>query len=207
MSEQSKDQARIPGVSQPPGEETRLILACQKGDTDAFEQIIELHQGRVYGLAFQMLHNAEDAEDVAQEVFISCYQSIRRFRGDASLGTWLYRITVNKVRNRWRLQKRRRTASHTSLDAPRNPDDPRPLEIEDPAPGPGRQVQAREAVQALDRAVESLPDDYREIVALRFQQHLSYEEIAEVLDCSLGTVKSRINRARQRLKEELADYI
>ena len=188
-------------------EEKRLVEACRKGDTEAFNRLIQVFQNQVFGLAFQMLRNHEEAEDVAQEVFISCYRNIEKFRFAARLGTWLYRVTGNQVKNRGKYHQRRQQAKHESLDETRLDDDRPVKEPSDPAPGPRRRAEAKEMLGILNENLAKLSPEFQEIVALRFNQNLPYEKIAEILDCSMGTVKSRINRARRQLRESMKDLL
>jgi len=196
---------REAGRSETPShaEEARLVQACQRGDEAAFERLVELHLDRVFGLAYRLLQDYGEAEDTAQEVFLNCYRHIGDFRGESRLSTWLYRITTNLVKNRWKHQERREELKHDSLDAPRSEEDARFLDPPDPAPGPRERAQGGEIAQALNAAISSLAPDYQEVVALRFMENLSYDEIAEALGCSIGTVKSRINRARHLLRERI----
>lgn len=204
-SDSSKAASAGPPSTWSPREEARMVEACQKGDARAFEELVDRFQGVVYGLAFQMVHNREEAEDVAQEVFLRCYRALPNFRAESRLSTWLYRITVNTVKNHWAWQQRRQKDRHQSLDEGRSAENENPLDPASPAPGPGDRALWKEQGEMLQEAVRRLPEDQQLVVVLRFMQHLSYEEIGEALECSLGTVKSRINRARARLKEILTE--
>jgi len=188
-------------------EEQRLIKACQEGDSEAFDQLIRTFQDQVFGLAFHLLRDHDEAEDLAQEVFLSCYRNLHSFRFESRLGTWLYRITVNRVKNRWKYHQRRQRDKHESLDAPRSDDDVRSREVVDPTANPREQAEGREMMRILESRITELSPDFQQVIGLRFGQSLSYEEIAEVLDCSIGTVKSRINRARGQLREKMRDVL
>jgi len=188
-------------------EERRLICACQEGSLEAFDDLIGRYQDQVFGLAYQLLRDYEDAEDIAQEVFLSCFRNIGAFRFESRFSTWLYRVTVNRVKNRWKYLQRRRSDRHFSLDAPVSDDDPRPVELPDPHSDPRREAEGRQNLEMLNAALKTLPMEYQEVLVLRFVQGLQYEEIAAVLGCSLGTVKSRINRARCRLREKMRDVL
>lgn len=196
----------------PPGqvqmaEEDDLIRACQQGDVEAFDQLILRYQDQVFGLAFQLLHDREEAEDMAQEVFLSCYRNINSFRFESRFGTWLYRVTVNRVKNRWKYNQRRLSEKHVSLDAPLSEDDDRTMEIPDTRSNPRQTAEGKQTMELVQQAWKTLPLEYQEVLSLRFVQNLQYEEIAEALQCSLGTVKSRINRARTQLREKLGDAL
>lgn len=185
------------------------VTAAQAGDRDAMEQLILHFQDRVWRRARYRIGDHDEASEVAQEVFIICFRKIGQFRGESQFWTWLMRIVDNQVKNRegwWRRRKRQSTfslhdlfvgedESETAFDPP------------DPAPSPSQQVAGREAMAALEKTLGDLSPDHREILLLRFADGLAYEEIAETLAISLGTVKSRINRARAELRERMADFL
>jgi RNA polymerase sigma-70 factor (ECF subfamily) len=185
----------------------KIIRSCVEGSESAFESLVELYQARVYALALRLMKDPDEAEEVAQEVFLSCFRNIGSFRMESSLSTWLHRITVNMAKNRWKHQQRRMRDKHESLDAPRLEENPQKREPKDPRPDPRQESAGREMRDRLDAAVASLPEEQRIVVVMRFLQDLQYEEIAEALDLSMGTVKSRINRGRKRLHELLKDAI
>ncbi len=189
-------------------EERALIEAAQDGDDSAFEKLIVLFQDRIYAVAWQLMQDHDEAQDLAQEVFISCYRNLKRFRAESRLGTWLYRITVNRAKNRWKYKERRKSRKHDSIDAPRADDDERPaIVLEDTRPDPRAVAQGKEQMEILEDHIGRLPQEFQAVIALRFGQDMSYEEIAEVLECSLGTVKSRISRARNQLRESMGDLL
>lgn len=188
-------------------EEGRLIRACQGGDLEAFDRLILHFQDQVYGLAYHLLRDRDEAEDIAQEVFLSFYRHIDSFRFESRLSTWLYRVTSNRVKNRWKYHQRRQKNKHDSLDEPRSDEDQRSMDLPDPAPNARQQAAGREMMQILNERLEDLSPEYREIIGLRFVENLSYEQIATVLECSVGTVKSRINRARRKLRESMSDVL
>ncbi len=190
--------------------EAALIERCQAGSLEAFDRLIALHENTVYRTALRLLGDAEDAADLAQEVWLTVFRKIGQFRADSRFSTWLYQITVNQARNRWRAEARR--PREVSMDAPlpgeedsseANRRDPPP----DPAPSPRERAAGREALAALQRELARLPESFREILILRHVENLSYEEIAEVLDAELGTVKSRLARARDLLRERLGPVL
>ena len=207
MSESLEGLDALPDTPVSEADEERLIRACQDGDLEGFDDLVRMHQDRVYGVAYQLLRNHEDAEDITQEVFLSCLRKIGLFRFESRFSTWLYRVTVNLVKNRWVYHRRRQRDRHQSLDTTDLPDHEAPAELPAPGPNPREQAEGHEMLEHLNEAMAALPTNYQEVMTLRFIEHLSYEEISEVLGCSLGTVKSRINRARRELREKLRGVI
>jgi len=175
-----------------------LVSACRRGDQDAFATLVERYQGKIYNLAYRLLGNADDAGEMAQEVFCRAYVKLGEFRGEASFSTWLYRIAHNICYDELRRRRRRPVAS---LEA--ETESGTRLEVPAPQPGPA-ELCARQAVrERLQQLIATLPPDQRTALVLRDIQDLSYEEMAQVLQCSLGTVKSRLNRARRTLRDKL----
>lgn len=175
-----------------------LLSRCKTGDIDAFEQLIENHQKKVFNLALRMIGNHEDASDLAQEVFIKVYKSIRDFKEKASFSTWLYRITTNVCLDEIRKRKNR---DLVSLDEDIKFDDNEiRRQVGSDEPGPEVLVERAEIRNVIRNAINRMPVEYKTVIVLRDIQGLSYEEIAAILSCPKGTVKSRINRARQTLR-------
>ncbi|HEY1016873.1 MAG TPA: sigma-70 family RNA polymerase sigma factor, partial [Herpetosiphonaceae bacterium] len=179
--------------------ERELIAAGKRGDVEAFNQLVRMYEGRVYGLAYRMLGDAEAAADVAQETFISAYRSLHRFR-DGSFAAWVLRIATNACYDALRSRKRRPTTSISSMM--HDPDD-QPPEFEDPAAGPDQVLLNRELSDEIQRGLLTLPDDQRVVLIMSDIQGFSYEEIAVATDVQLGTVKSRLSRARSKLRDYL----
>lgn len=169
-------------------EETRqLIQSCKKGDISAFETLVHQNAGRVSNIIYQMIGTSSDVDDLSQEVFIKVYQHIKYFREEAKFSTWLYRVTVNTVWDYLRGQKHRKT-----------------IPLEEIEPIYGVEVKNNTELKDLLHAqIQALPIKYRSIIILKEIEGLSYNEIADILKCSLGTVESRLFRARQFLKESL----
>jgi RNA polymerase sigma-70 factor (ECF subfamily) len=186
-----------------------LVRAAQAGEAVAMEKLITHFQDRVWRRARYRIGDHDEAWEVAQEVFIICFRKIGQFRGDSQFWTWLARIVDNQVRNRQSWWRRRRQSTTFSLQDMYNSEDEEAREFDpaDSAPSPSQEVAGREAMTALERHLGELTEDHREILLLRFSDGLSYEEIAEQLQVSLGTVKSRINRARAELREKMQDYL
>jgi len=188
--------------------EELLVERCKAGDSLAFDELISAHQDRVLNTAFRLMGNYEEALDLTQEVFLNCFRKIANFKGDSALSTWLYRITVNTAKNRWKYQQSRGMHRTTSLDAPMEADDEeRVRQFPDSQPTPRKVATDREAMSWLEENLQRLGDEHREVLVLRYIEELSYEEIAEILKLSLGTVKSRIHRARHELREAMGEIL
>jgi len=180
--------------------EAALIERCVAGDEVACADLVAAHQRTVFNLAFHLLGDRDEALDVSQEVFLRVFRTLSRFRGQSALRTWIYRIVVNQVRNRQRWWRRRRQADLISLDDHLR----RCGEIEARQEIlPDRLLASKETAARIWSAMEQLPFDQRTALVLREVDGLRYEEIAFTLDVAVGTVKSRLTRARQALREEL----
>jgi RNA polymerase sigma-70 factor (ECF subfamily) len=180
--------------------EAALIERCVDGDEIACADLVAAHQRTVFNLAFHLLGDRDEALDVSQEVFLRVFRTLSRFRGQSALRTWIYRIVVNQVRNRQRWWRRRRQADLISLDEHLR----RCGEIEARQEIlPDRLLASKETAARIWSAMEQLPFDQRTALVLREVDGLRYEEIAFTLDVAVGTVKSRLTRARQALREEL----
>jgi RNA polymerase sigma-70 factor (ECF subfamily) len=185
--------------------EDQFLERLRRGDAMAYERLVAEHSGDVYALLFRLTSDAEEARDLTQETFLRAFQSLDRFRGDASLKTWIYRIAINQARNRWRWWKRRRRDVTVSLDAT-DEYGTKPLAATLPSPNspsPEQQTLARERETQLREALGGLRRSYREAVILRDVEGFAYEEIAQTLQISIGTVKSRISRGRLELRKQL----
>lgn len=180
-------------------DETVLIQKSQQGDIDAFEQLLLRYEKKVYTIAYKYMGNAEDASDLAQEALIKAYQSIGTFRGEASFGTWIGRITANKCLDELRKRKKLQT---TSLDDEIELEEGSvQKELASEEDTPEQHTIRQETVQYVQQKLNQMRDEYRIVLVLRELEGHSYEDIAAMLNCSLGTVKSRIARARNHLKE------
>jgi RNA polymerase sigma-70 factor (ECF subfamily) len=176
-----------------------LVKKSQKGDTSAFEELVKMYQDRIYALSYQLTGNHADAEDLAQNTFIKAYRALPKFRNEADFGTWLHRIAVNLSIN----EKRKRRPD-VSLDNPvQTRDGEMPRMVASDTESPEEAYENKEFSGMVRRALKELSVEHRAVLVLREMQGYSYDEIAVMLDCSLGTVKSRINRARQTLKKEI----
>ena len=179
-------------------EERELIIRCQQGDEAAFEALIRLHEKKVYALCRRMCRSEDDALEAAQDAFLAVWRGIGSFRADAAFSTWLYRLATNACLDLLRREKRR--AETVSLDD----EEGAPPEPADAAPQPEEALERAETQRMVRAALLALPDDYREVLLLRETEQLSYAEIAEITGLELGTVKSRISRARRALRNYLA---
>ena len=175
------------------------------GEAAAFDRLVRERSGEVYALLYRLTEDAEEARDLTQETFLRAFQNVSRFRGDADLKTWIYRIAINQARNRWRWWRRRRRDQTVSLDAEHGErQETLSASLPDRAqPNPEQETLARERERALNRALQTLGRPFREAVILRDVEGLSYEEIAATLEISIGTVKSRLSRGRIELRRKL----
>jgi RNA polymerase sigma-70 factor, ECF subfamily len=184
-------------------EDHRLVSALQAGDEHAYEQLIERFQNPVYNLAYRLLNDQADASDVAQEVFLKIFRNVGNFRGDSSLRTWVYRIAVNESHNRrrWLFRHRR---GETGIDETFEDSDSREKPLMDSGETPFDFTVNREALGLLEEALACINPVFRAALVLREIEDMSYDEIAEILEVSIGTVKSRIVRGREALRRNLA---
>ena len=183
--------------------EKELLKKCQSGDREAFNILVETYQRQVINLAYGMLSNSEDATDAAQEVFIKVYRNIDNFEGKSSLATWIYRITSNVCKDF--LRKRTRTLQAVSIYEGSEDDDDRPMEIKDSSPTPQEHIEMTETQREVRKALDELPEEYKSVIVMYDLEGLSYDEISNVLQCPVGTIKSRLNRARKALKKNLSE--
>lgn len=181
-------------------EQMDIIRRIVSGETELFEQLVTEHQTRVYNLALRMVSNRADAEDCAQEAFVKAFRALPSFRGDASVSSWLYRLTTNVCLDFLRAKKRR---AETSLAAATENGEPVESDIPDPSDGPETLAEKSERRAMVHRALRQLPDDFRQVLLLRELGELSYDEIGHAMQLEAGTVKSRIFRARRKLADIL----
>ena len=171
-------------------EDDRLVGLCRKGDINAFEVLVEKHQKKMINIAYRMIGDYETACDVVQEAFLSAYRALRKFRGEASFSTWLYRIVINGSRNRRRQMRIRRQWEGPSLDDPVETEDGQ-FKADPPSPEPSvlDQIEKKEVRAKVQACINSLDDEYREVIVLRDIQGFSYDEICDILKIPDGTVK------------------
>lgn len=180
--------------------EQELVQRAKRGDQAAFEQLVRDNEKRIYNLVLRMVGNPEDALDLSQEAFLNAWKGLSSFKGDSSFSTWLYRLASNACLDFLRSKKRRQntTVSPLSLD-----DEEAPPLPADERHQPQELLERKERAQALHRALDALPDHHRQVLVMRELSGLSYQEISDVLELDMGTVKSRLTRARLALKKIL----
>lgn len=189
-------------------EDLKYVILCQKGETDAFEILVERHQKKMLNIAYRMMGDYDEACDVTQEAFISAYKSIKKFKAEAKFSTWLYRIVVNYSKNRLKQLSGLTKREGVSMD---DNTEKKAEEILNQSlvnsANPGTQMETREREAHVQKCISSLDEEYREVVVLRDIQGFSYDEISSILKIPDGTVKSRLSRARNALKDCLTKVI
>lgn len=180
-----------------PDETTLLVRAVRHGDKQAFNRLVLLYQNRIYNLAFNYVKNDEEAKDLAQDIFVTAYRALPKLREDNKFGAWLYQIGLNHCRNRYKRLKRRGFFTNTSLD-----DDQSSLQLSGKS-SPEKEVEEKRTISIVRQAIDTLKDSEKEILVLRDLQGMPYDEIGEILEIPLGTVKSKLSRARTSLKNKL----
>ena len=178
----------------------KLLKKAQQGDADAFEQLVAPYEQKIYALCLRLLAHREDAQDAAQETMLRLYRALVSYRGEAQLGTFIYRVTANTCMDALR---RRNVRACESLEAL---DDVGVVPVDD-SPGPEETILRAEENERLSRAIDALSDEMRLPLVLREIQALSYEEVAQTLGLEMGTVKSRIHRAREKLARMLSGEV
>lgn len=182
--------------------EDMLIGQAQSGDRRALNALVAEHQERAYRYAYRLTRNQDDASDVVADAFVRISTAIKTFRGQSGFGTWLYRIITNCALDRKKKQKRHR---HLSLDASQSTEEGEvKMQVEDEGPSPQERAESTEREAKVQQALDEMPEYQKAMLILYHVEQLSYEQIAETLDLPLGTVKSRLNRARAALRDHLA---
>lgn len=186
--------------------EDEFIEKLKSGDAAAFDTLVTRYGADIYALLCRLTENPEEAGDLTQETFLSALKAVKKFRGEADLKTWLVRIAINESRNRHRWWQRRRRSQTVSLDAPYGEgQSPLSETVKSSAADPEQETLRREREKMLVKALNDLPDIFREAVILCDIEGFSYEETAQTLEISIGTVKSRIARGRDELRKKLTD--
>jgi RNA polymerase sigma-70 factor, ECF subfamily len=193
-----------------PDEDSLLVARFKEGvqAESAFDALVIKYKDRVYNLCYRFVGNYEDADDCAQEVFVRVYRFLKDFRGESVFATWLYRITVNVCKNKRLSQEYRNRRNTLSLDVPLETDEGEvKIEVKDESLSPAVAFETKEKRALIQEAIAALPEDQREIVVLRDIEGLSYEEIARVTGMNVGTVKSKLSRARDALSVKLRRFL
>lgn len=189
-------------------EDIEYVRACQQGNPDAFEILVERHQKKMLNIAYRMLGDYDDACDVTQEAFIAAYKAIKKFKGEAKFSTWLYRIVINYSKNRLQQLKRLEKREGVSIDDSEKIKEKKVLfSSETIGANPGTQMEKREREEQVHKCISTLDEEFKEVLVLRDIQGFSYDEICAILKIPDGTVKSRLSRARGALKDCLAKVI
>lgn len=186
----------------------QLVRAFQSGKGNAFDQLVLRHKDRVFTLCCRFLGDYQEADDMAQEIFIKVYKNLQNFRAEASFFTWLYRIAVNSCKNRLKSLEYKYRRKQVPLPGSQNPGDSGSIkEIEDNQPTPAAALEKTEKGKLIQKTINSLPKEQKMMVVLRDIEGLSYEEIIKLTGHKLGTVKSKLARARTALREKLKGMI
>jgi RNA polymerase sigma-70 factor (ECF subfamily) len=185
-------------------EDFEIIQEVLNGNVNAFETLVKKYEKMIYNLALSKLGNRENAQDLTQECFLRAYKMLRSYRSDAAFSTWIYTICQNLVYDFYRANKKRKKAE-VSLYIQDDEQEYKELEIADNSSEPSDIVLRNEKIKKIRELINSLPDDMRDIIIMRDLNNLSYNEIAESLDIEIGTVKSRLSRAREKLKKYILE--
>lgn len=177
--------------------DAECVRRLQRGETDAFETLVRRHEKTIFNLVYRMLGDYDEAAEISQEVFLSAFRAVGQFRGEANFSTWLYRIALNHAST-----KRKSLGARQQRMVPVERADP----LSDPQPGPPEILEKKQIRERVQFALNQLDPEDAEVILLRDLQDVPYDEVARVLDIPVGTVKSRLHRARQALKSRLAPY-
>jgi RNA polymerase sigma-70 factor (ECF subfamily) len=188
-----------------PLDEMELVRRTRKGDLAAYDELVRRYQERIYATIYHMTANHEDANDLAQDTFIKAFRALRSFKGGSSFYTWVYRIAVNKTINFLKQRRNKVQMSLNDLDFNAEHDPDLVALISDKTPR--REVSLAELQEKLNAAMQKLSEPHRLVVTLHDVQGLSHEEVAKIMDCNIGTVRSRLFYARQQLQAYLSDYL
>jgi RNA polymerase sigma-70 factor (ECF subfamily) len=201
----AEGQVDTPPAAPPQIEEAELVRKARDGDLESYDELVRRYQERIYATIYHMTSNHEDANDLAQEAFIKAFHALKSFKGGSSFYTWVYRIAVNKTINFLKQRKNKAQMSLDDLDFNAEHDPDLVALISDKTPR--REVNLAELQEKLNGAMQKLSEPHRLVVTLHDVQGLSHEEIAKIMDCNIGTVRSRLFYARQQLQAYLSDYL
>jgi len=189
-------------------EDYEFVSLCKKGDVDAFGVLVKKHQKSMFNIAYRMIGNYEEACDIVQDAFVSAYRSIKSFKGTAKFSTWLYTIVMNLSKNRLKQLKTQRHREKFSINNPIPTNDGQTRgELASSEPSALENLEKRDVQQKVQECINSLDEEFREVLILRDIQGLSYGEISDLLEVPEGTVKSRLFRAREAIKDCLKEVI
>ena len=195
----------VPPAASSASEEALLVGRARRGELAAYDELVRRYQERIYATIYHMTSNHEDANDLAQESFIKAYQALKSFKGDSGFYTWLYRIAVNRTLNFLKQRSRRQGMSLNDLDFNAEHDPGLVALISERTPR--RDLNLAELQEKLNEAMQRLSEPHRLVVTLHDVQGMAHEEIANIMDCNVGTVRSRLFYARQQLQGLLAEYL
>jgi len=186
----------------------KLIRAFQRGDKTAFDALVRKHKDKVFNLCYRFLGDRQEANDSAQDAFIKVYRSLKKFRLESAFSTWLYRLVANTCKNRLTSLAYRQKKKTIRLSNPGDMEDGQPsMEIRDESPSPINGLEMKERAMLIQEAIGSLPTDKRTVVVLHDIEGLSYEEVSKITGLNMGTVKSRLSRARLALRDKLRGVV
>ena len=189
-------------------EDAALVKSFQTGRKAAFDELVVKHQSRIFNLCYWYLGDEQEANDSAQETFVKVYRSLRSFRFESAFSTWLYRVAVNTCKNKLKSSSYRHRAKAVPIGNPGEQGEGlTAVDVQDHTPSPLKALEKKERIRMIKAAINSLPLEHREVVNLRDIQGLTYEHISRITGLNLGTVKSRLARARFELKAKLKDLI
>jgi len=199
----------LDSVQSPTTADSLLVARLRANEDAAYDELVRSQHASIYNAAYRMLRDPGEAADVTQDVFLKVFRNINGFRGESSLRTWIFRIAFSEILNRVRWSRRRYLHRTISIeDQSQNPPEGHPpLQLADEGVTPEEALERKEQEQAFERALWKLSDEHRSVAVLRDVQGFSYVEIAEILGISMGTVKSRLARARAELKKQLMRYL
>jgi len=186
--------------------ESEIVESLKNGNVDALKFIMDLYQNNIFTTAYRMIGSYEDALEVTQDVFFNLFRYIKNFRGKSSLLTYIYRIALNMSKDRIKALSRRKNRLTFSIDE-EDAETKMKTELIDSNPGQDIKIQEKEFLNTLELKLGELSIEYKQVIVMRYVDELSYEEIADILNCSIGTVKSRLNRARSELKKKMRKYL
>ncbi len=196
------------GKKQTRDDDLEYVSLCKKGDADAFEVLVRRHEKRMFNIAYRVIGNYDEAGEIVQDAFIAAYKNIKGFKGEARFTTWLYAICINHSKNRLKRLKTRHYREGRSLDDPiMTPDGEIAADPPSGEPSALDRLEARDVQQKVQLCINALDAEFREVIVLRDIQGFSYEEISAMLKKPVGTVKSRLFRAREAMRACLQDFM